>query len=54
MYSKHLPHGGFPGSLVVKISPASAQIVGLISGQRAKIPQNSQKKKAKYKTDMVF
>ena len=54
MYSKHLPHGGFPGSLVVKISPASAQIVGLISGQRAKIPQNSQKKRQNIKQKWYF
>lgn len=44
MYSKHLPHGGFPGSLVVKILRASARIVGFISGQRAKMPQASRKK----------
>lgn len=54
MYSKHLPHGGFPSNLVVKISPASAQIGGLISGQRAKIPQTSQKKRQNIKQKWSF
>ena len=37
----------FPGGPVVKISPLSAEVAGMIPGQRAKVSYASQPKKQK-------
>ena len=44
----------FPGGSVVKTSPSNAGGVGLIPGQRAKIPQTLQPKNQKYKTEAML
>ena len=43
----------FPGDPVVRISPSSAEDVGSIPGQGAKIPHTSQPKKHKKRSNIV-
>ena len=45
---------GFPDGPVVKTSPSKAGGVSLIPGQGIKIPNASEPKKSKYKTEAIL